>query len=401
MGQPQNRGLRSMNRAFSHFAHVVGFVCLCGAALGVIGYQGADPSLALWPALIPIAAAAAALVLLDRRRTTLRALAFLLVGGASLYWFDVTVFAEVPAMQSTDAVLVTLFKVALVLVGGSGYSTALGVFWCTSGFVIAALVTIAAALQTGARIGADGTAIAVEVGLVTVFITIGLTRARLSRAKPQLDRAAIDEQISAMRYRIEVKAAALMHDTVLNHLNAVVKAEGSALRPELKRRIEHDLDVLVREEWLNDPSPEVDDRARSDWKRSALLAAVQEARELSLAVDVTGDLAAIGRLSADRDLAVGLAVKQCLVNVNRHAGIDRAEVVIIGAEHDVSIMVIDAGRGFTEALVGADRLGLRQSVRRRIEAVGGDVQLWSTPGRGTSVMIRVPAGRWPDGARVG
>jgi signal transduction histidine kinase len=54
-------------------------------------------------------------------------------------------------------------------------------------------------------------------------------------------------------------------------------------------------------------------------------------------------------------------------------------------------MVIDAGKGFTEAEMGADRLGLRQSVRKRIESVGGHVQVWSTPGKGTSVMIRLPA----------
>ncbi|HEY5229783.1 MAG TPA: ATP-binding protein, partial [Galbitalea sp.] len=126
--------------------------------------------------------------------------------------------------------------------------------------------------------------------------------------------------------------------------------------------------------------------------RSALLAAVQEARDLSLAVDVTGDPGAIGRLTSERDVAVGLAVKQCLVNVLRHAQIGRAEVVVIGSVTDVSVMVIDAGRGFSEQLIASDRLGLRQSVRRRIESVGGEVRLWSTPGRGTSVLIRVPSG---------
>ena len=110
-----------------------------------------------------------------------------------------------------------------------------------------------------------------------------------------------------------------------------------------------------------------------------------------MTVDVTGDLGAIGRLSSERDQAVGLAAKQCLVNVLRHAQVERAEVVIIGSESDVSVMVIDAGRGFSEEQIASDRLGLRQSVRRRIENVGGDVQLWSTPGRGTSILIRVPA----------
>ncbi|MDQ1579164.1 MAG: hypothetical protein QOE21_1851, partial [Microbacteriaceae bacterium] len=53
-------------------------------------------------------------------------------------------------------------------------------------------------------------------------------------------------------------------------------------------------------------------------------------------------------------------------------------------------MVVDTGRGFSEGETGADRLGLRTSVRRRIEAIQGSVQVWSTPGRGTSIMIRIP-----------
>jgi len=37
-----------------------------------------------------------------------------------------------------------------------------------------------------------------------------------------------------------------------------------------------------------------------------------------------------------------------------------------------------------------DRLGLRRSVRDRIESIGGTVQVWSTPGRGTSIVLSVP-----------
>jgi len=37
-------------------------------------------------------------------------------------------------------------------------------------------------------------------------------------------------------------------------------------------------------------------------------------------------------------------------------------------------------------------MGLRGSVRERIGRVGGDVQIWSSPGSGTSVMMTVPYG---------
>jgi signal transduction histidine kinase len=390
IGPPQQLGLQMMSRAFRRFAQVAAYVCVAGAALEIVGYQSEEPALVLWPALVPLIVMAAALAL-PWKRTGSHSVVLLLIGGMSLYCFGLIVLTQHPALSASSAVPLSFLKVALILAGGSGSTARSSILWCTAGFAVAEAAAIAAAAQTGALIRPDSASILVEVGLVLMFVTIGRTASRFLRARPQLDRAAIDEEVSAMRYRIEVKAAALMHDTVLGHLAAVAGAAHGELRPELRRQIERDLEVLLGEEWLSDPSPELDSQTRSEWRQSGLLAAVQQARELSLSIEVTGDLGAVGRLSPERDAAVGLAVKQCLVNVARHAEVGHAEVVVIGAEDEVSIMVIDAGRGFSEALVASDRLGLRQSVHSRIEAVGGGVRIWSTPGRGTSVMIRVPA----------
>ena len=84
---------------------------------------------------------------------------------------------------------------------------------------------------------------------------------------------------------------------------------------------------------------------------------------------------------------------QCLVNVVDHAGIGSAEVILTASDDEVSVMVLDSGRGFSIDDTGSDRLGLRQSVKRRVEAVDGSVRIWSTPGAGTSVIIRLPAER--------
>ena len=97
------------------------------------------------------------------------------------------------------------------------------------------------------------------------------------------------------------------------------------------------------------------------------------------------------RLDRAASNALGLAAKQCLANVVKHSGTMKAEVAVYGSDAEVSVMIVDEGRGFEVTAVGADRLGLRASVRRRIEAIGGTVQVWSTPGAGTSVLIRVPA----------
>lgn len=107
---------------------------------------------------------------------------------------------------------------------------------------------------------------------------------------------------------------------------------------------------------------------------------------------MTGDVTAVARLSAEQAQALGLAVGQCLVNVEKHSGTMRAEVVVYGDADDVSVMVIDDGVGFDVGVTGADRLGLKNSVQARMERVGGSVQIWSSVGSGTSVVIRVPIG---------
>jgi signal transduction histidine kinase len=395
----QRVGQQMLNRAFSRFSHVVGYCCIVGAGLDVLAYQGEVPEALIWPMVFPLLLTFAVLAMLDRWRTTAWSIAYLAVGGISVYLLGVTLLTQVPGLQS-NALPISLLKVALIFVSGSGFLPRSNMLWSILGFAVAQLACFLATLQAHDPMVIDEVAFEVEIGLLLVLITIAMTRVARSKVRPELDRAAIDEELSALRFRIEVRAAALMHDTVLGHLDAVAAVAPGRLPPDLRSQIEKDLDVLIGEEWLGDVSPEVDSQVRSDWRRSALLAAVQEARELSLRVEVSGDLAAVSRLSPEQDVALGLAVKQCLVNVLRHAQIEHAELMIIGSRDAVSVMVIDSGRGFSQEMVGADRLGIRQSVRSRIEAVGGGVQLWSTPGRGTSVMLRVPASELPDDVRA-
>ena len=392
-GHSQHVGLLAVNRAFNRFAHVTGYACLGGAILEIVGYQAAAPAAVIWPVLVPLVVTLALLILLDRWRTTFYSVLFLVVGGASHYWLSVSLLPVFPSVRSSHTLILSLVAVSLVLVCGPGFVPEATIIWGSVGFAIGLVAAIAASLSTRSPFHPDVISIVVVVGLVLIELTDAVTRGRRLAVRPELDRAVLDDELSVLRYRTELRAAALMHDTVLGDLSAIAAGADGALPPRLRREIEGDLAVLVGEEWLNDPPPAADGQALVDWRRSALMAAIQEARELSLTVDVTGDPGAIGRLTAERDLAVGLAAKQCLVNVVRHAQVARAEVVVIGSDSDVSVMVIDAGRGFAEQLVASDRLGLRQSVRRRIESVGGDVQLWSTPGRGTSVLIRVPAAR--------
>jgi signal transduction histidine kinase len=389
LGQSRLVGLQVLNRAFSRLAHVVGYVCITGALVDVIGYQSADHTDVIWPMIFPLIATGVILGALDRWRTTAWSICFLLVGGASVYVLAVTLLLQVEGLRS-DALAISLVRVALILVGGSGFTWRKGVSWTIAGFLVGEIAAYFAAAQVGAPLSLDEGAIETFIVILVLLATLTITRRAQARMRPELDRAAIDEEVSELRHRIEGRAAALLHDTVLDHLDAIRVTRGT-MHADLQEQLTRDLELLRGDHWLVDPESGREQEARSGWRRSAILAAITEVREKSLTVEVTGDLTAVARLTPDRDIAVGLAVKQCLVNVLRHAQVEYADVVIIGSADGVSVMVIDAGRGFSEQRVGADRLGIRQSIRRRIEGVGGEVQLWSTPGRGTSIMIRVPA----------
>jgi signal transduction histidine kinase len=56
-------------------------------------------------------------------------------------------------------------------------------------------------------------------------------------------------------------------------------------------------------------------------------------------------------------------------------------------------VISDDGRGFDADAVPADRLGLRVSIRERVDAVGGSASVRSTPGGGTVVVLE-----WAPGA---
>ncbi|WFR66678.1 hypothetical protein P9139_18355 [Curtobacterium flaccumfaciens] len=95
---------------------------------------------------------------------------------------------------------------------------------------------------------------------------------------------------------------------------------------------------------------------------------------------MTGTPAALARLDHAAMTAVLRAVGQCLANVRKHAGTDAAEVSVFDDGVACTIMVVDDGRGFDESATSPDRMGLRGSVRDRVGRVGGDVQVWSSPG---------------------
>jgi PAS domain S-box-containing protein len=118
----------------------------------------------------------------------------------------------------------------------------------------------------------------------------------------------------------------------------------------------------------------------------------QHARErygLDVEVEVRGDVRVP---EADLRVLLYQLLRELLFNVTKHAGTDRARVIAERTNEHVRLVVEDEGAGFDPAeLDEASNVGLGlPSVRERLELVGGELEVASSPDEGTRITITVP-----------
>jgi signal transduction histidine kinase len=117
------------------------------------------------------------------------------------------------------------------------------------------------------------------------------------------------------------------------------------------------------------------------------IAGFEQRAGLSVAADIVSN--------ADLPEAVEQALfriaHEALANVARHARARRVELTLRG-QAPVRLRIADDGRGFQPDLVGAGHFGLI-SMRERAAAVGAHLEICSTPGQGTELVVEWPASR--------
>ena len=87
-------------------------------------------------------------------------------------------------------------------------------------------------------------------------------------------------------------------------------------------------------------------------------------------------------------------MQEALTNVAKHAGAGRVSLILNRHADDVLVIIEDDGVGFdaetaTDRARPRRRLGLA-GMKQRVQAVGGDFQVESVPGGGTTLFVRVP-----------
>jgi signal transduction histidine kinase len=128
----------------------------------------------------------------------------------------------------------------------------------------------------------------------------------------------------------------------------------------------------------------------------ALQALIDRTRRAGMDVDAEGVLSyengeASERHTADLETGIYRIVQEALTNASKHGAARRATVSVIEQGGQVHVTVRDDGRGFdqTAATAGFGLAGMRE----RVELLGGQLELSSVIGEGTTVSATLPVTR--------
>jgi len=102
------------------------------------------------------------------------------------------------------------------------------------------------------------------------------------------------------------------------------------------------------------------------------------------------------RVPEEQAVLIFQSVRELLINVAKHAGTQYAGVHLMREEDDLRIEVRDSGAGFDVAVVQSNdgsshplKFGLF-SIRERMKAFGGKLELVTAPGKGTTAILVLP-----------
>lgn len=228
--------------------------------------------------------------------------------------------------------------------------------------------------------------LAIEQMIVAVAtVTLGGVAARLMRAAAreadavadQMSRRLASHDAALAAEEAERRAANAVHDDVLSVLRAVA-AETQPLAPG----------VLAAKAQLAQSA-----LARQVLAGSRGFASLEPALRRQ-ALGVAPELTVTWRTDGDLDVPVSAvealsgAVGEALRNVTMYAGVREVTVTArADGPGSVEVTVHDDGAGFDPARIGPASTGLQNSVRGRMQDVGGTAEVVSSPGEGTTVIL--------------
>ncbi len=355
-------------------------------SLGRAGRLAAAPPLLL---LLTAMLLCLGLVVWRRRRWTVAV--YLAVGFAASVGYEHGVLAALPDALSSQTYLLNRPAVALVLVGLSATTPAMGIAWTALGFVVsgASVLTLTWMGDLPFPIYPGYGPFLAFAACVLAYLSLWLTQLIQRHRVPDLEELETENAVLERWENLARRTTAAVHDTLLNDLSVVMNAP-DRVDERTRQQLRDDLSTLQGAEWLSATAQLGASDAQDTALRNHMMTMISGFQWRGLSVHVTGSGDGIYRLDPVAATAVLDALRAALDNVIRHSGVTVAEVELVYGTDTLTVMVADEGSGFDPDAVAGDRLGIRASIVSRIEECGGSVRVWSSPGSGTSVVMTLP-----------
>ena len=187
-----------------------------------------------------------------------------------------------------------------------------------------------------------------------------------------------EERQRRIRADERAEMAAHLHDSVLQTLSLVQRSDDPARMAALARRQEREL-----RGWLYGGGSGPDQAS----VRAAVehLAGVVEDR-----YGVVMDVVAVGDAPLGPAMeSLVAAAGEAMTNAARWSGCTTVSVFVEAMPQAVDVFVRDRGVGFDPEVVEEGSHGIRDSIRGRLDRVGGRCDINSSPGHGTEVRLHV------------
>lgn len=187
------------------------------------------------------------------------------------------------------------------------------------------------------------------------------------------------ERRERIRNQERAEIAAHIHDSVLHTLTLIQR------RSEDPREVQRLARVQERalRSWLYRRPADADTTVKPALERVA--AEVEEAHGVPIEVVCVGD----GPID-DGIRAQLRASREAMVNASKYSGAENISVFGEVEPEEVLVFVRDRGEGFDLDAVPDDRMGVKGSIRGRMERHGGEARIRTAPGEGTEVQLRMP-----------
>jgi len=232
--------------------------------------------------------------------------------------------------------------------------------------------------------------------LATALVGVALRARNRQELMTEQIREARDALAAAQRERDKISRD--LHDGTIQSLYAIqlglghtvekLDAEPAKAGRELSE-VRRDLDAVIAEirQFI---TAEAGTDKPVDFS-AVLQALVQRARTGTAAqIALHCDPGASRRLTGDQAVQLANIAREALSNSLRHAKPQRVEIALFSDGETVVLEISDDGTGFDPKTPGRSGVGLT-SMLSRAQEVGGTLEIRSSPGEGTCIVVRVPA----------